>query len=67
MALNPTALSAALKSALEGVFEVVDDVELKKLTNIIAEEVLNHIVANGVVTTTVIGGSSAGVHSGVIS
>ena len=60
-------LSTLIKSEMtnNGV-DIQDDAELSKLTDSIAKAVIDHIVANALVTVTVVGGSSAGVHTGTV-
>ena len=50
MALNPSTLSAAIKSALLGDDRVGDNASLQTLCDAIAQAVVTHITANAVVT-----------------
>jgi hypothetical protein len=50
MALNPTTLASAIKSALQADPQVGDNASLQTLCNAIAQAVVSHIVANAVVT-----------------
>jgi hypothetical protein len=50
MALNPTTLASAIKSALQADPQVGDNASLQTLCDAIAQAVVSHIVANAVVT-----------------
>lgn len=55
MALSTAGLSAAMKTEIENIAEIVivDDDGLKRFTDAVAKAVVEHIQANAVVNTTV--------------
>lgn len=54
MALNKTTLAAAIETAIKNIDAENDDTR-KLISEAIADAVIDHIVANGVISTTVTG------------
>jgi len=67
MPLVDTGLATAIKDAVEGPMGITDTAKLDDFADNIATAIIDYFVANTLVTVTVAGGSSSGVHTGTIS